>query len=548
MVNIMKKNLKAIFTIFTVLTLALGLCACQPPKATKIENPEEAMAINAAKELAIHGQAVKKGEDTDVFKKNPITVETIEINSYEDDEYGSYVRISGLKDKEIEKKINRQIKDAFYELYEDTELPKYQGIEKFKRSMEEENYKHIRSVFTYENFNAFNIYSLKVNRYDSYSNSKGSFGYGKNKNLNFNLATGELLNLKDVFEDNFEYVTFINDNIREHIINTTDLEYFEYDSNTIWFKPNFKTVAADTDFGISGYSGSIALTFDDETPYAVTSYYPEEYLIDLGELSAISKRCMSDEDIFEDSSYGIIFREKDVSKYEKDYFYEEDYDHIETKNYGKAGIYSHIFVNKEAPEEIVDIAKKFYNDKTFFTDNKGFDFYDNMKIESCWGNVNVSTSHVSHYWMLNCYRAFTGSSDTGETRENFENKKYVFDEKSDKFLEFEDVFKKDVDIKKAFVNAVLADYEQKMKNNEQMQYAYDAHDVKKLAELLYEDLDGFYIGPAWFSFSFKDKKKVVKDFMGDSCYEDRGYRLYMFVNEVAVAVDYKYFDIENLIL
>ena len=128
-------------------------------------------------EIVPDGLGIKSLDET--YQENTIKISKIYItkqNSEDSYDGSSYLQISGLKDKEVESKVNNRIKEMCLERYE-----------KIKANKE-------NNINMYCTANFANVISFRIN----YSNDNNYYTEG----INFNLVSGEELTFKDMFTNN----------------------------------------------------------------------------------------------------------------------------------------------------------------------------------------------------------------------------------------------------------------------------------------------------------------------------------------------------------
>ena len=140
-----------------------------------------------------------------------------------------YIVISGLNDERVEAKINDAILAAATELYE-RDLPPYRGIRVTVPDGGEED--QTVTVYTYVYFNESNILSVLLRK----TIRSGDYSYYVEDvlPLNFDLRTGGVISLADLFADGYDYETTISEYIRtcisenllDDLLNTGDEEYW----------------------------------------------------------------------------------------------------------------------------------------------------------------------------------------------------------------------------------------------------------------------------------------------------------------------------------
>ncbi|MDR1197017.1 MAG: hypothetical protein LBL08_01970 [Candidatus Nomurabacteria bacterium] len=139
------------------------------------------------------GMTVKSMDE--IYHSNPLrTVGTREYKEIGNTYYRSF-KISGLKNKDVENKINQEIDQAYQEL---EKLPTPKGADQTKVSC--------------DGGPGFgNILSVVCNREDYNSNDYVGSVKNRNRSLNFRLATGEHLKFADVFTAGTNYGQIITE-------------------------------------------------------------------------------------------------------------------------------------------------------------------------------------------------------------------------------------------------------------------------------------------------------------------------------------------------
>ena len=162
-------------------------------------------------------------------------------------------QIEGLLDKELEKRLNDELKEnanAIIFAYE-------QDVKQLKEEFGDETV-HMGVESNYiiktdnENILALDVYLLNI---AGSSSTKHTF-------YNLNKKTGELLSLKGLFKDGADYVTVLSDYIKNEMIrrNKEEQGMFWVDGETETFE-GFKQIKVDQNFYIND-GGSIVICFD----------------------------------------------------------------------------------------------------------------------------------------------------------------------------------------------------------------------------------------------------------------------------------------------
>lgn len=277
-----------------------------------IEEPTAAVD----KKYAVEYDEMYFTNNLEILEKTYISGDFVKKETYGDTKYyeenATYMQIDGLKDEEVEKKINQRIRDNVFEML---------AIQ--------DNHK-IKTVDTYLYANFSNILSFRISYH--FFNDKtyeDNITYG-GKYLNIDLSTGNDIKLEELFLDGVSIKNILSDCIysdqqysedfwgyEEYVFNKTGKELYEYDYNTrdeelknlglmtydeweSWFiKSNFEEKAAkimykvskgDIDFYIDQYS--ITLISDD-------TFYCDISLKNNLESLALYKRFLKDETIFD---------------------------------------------------------------------------------------------------------------------------------------------------------------------------------------------------------------------------------------------------------
>ena len=268
------------------------------------------------KKYAVEYDEMYFTNNIEISEKNYISGDFIKKETYGDTKYyeenATYMQIDGLKDEEVEKKINQRIRDEVFEMLAIQDEHKIKTVD----------------MHSYANFS--NILSLQI--YYRFFNDKtyeDNHTYGR-KYLNIDLSTGNDIKLEELFLDGVSIKNILSDCIysgqqysegwweyEQYIFNETGKEIYEYDYSTrdeelrnlglmtydeweSWFiKSNFEENAVkvmyeiskgDIDFCIDQYS--ISLISND------TFYYNINLRNNLESL-ALYKRFMKDETIFD---------------------------------------------------------------------------------------------------------------------------------------------------------------------------------------------------------------------------------------------------------
>jgi len=210
------------------------------------------------------------------FSVNGNNLTVSDIRYEENDRSGNYVQISGLADKAVEMKVNRTIRNAFFDLIDDDSIPAYRGSAILEKKYEFVGYDGFY-VYTMTGMNAENLFSVAFNQSRYYSSTGEWYTVGREVGLTFDLSTGELLKITDLFADPDEGIRYLNgkvqDVIERHETENEETGWFEegeYDDFRL--SGSFPGIREDQRFFLSE-NGSVALILDEATPWVRTNSF-----------------------------------------------------------------------------------------------------------------------------------------------------------------------------------------------------------------------------------------------------------------------------------
>lgn len=230
-----------------------------------------------------------KTEPLSYFCFNPIEVEEYTVKLENFTEEGNVidsdkiavnhksVRIEGLKNEAVQKKINKTIQDTCKELAERDVAP-YRGVKKaigsWPLKMDE------ITVYAGANFN--NILSIYFQRCMSFEDPEETntddWTYHEMISildqccLNLDLNTGEQFSLKDVFADGFDYLEFLNNRVAEAAALSFAEDEVYSPSGSLKLAAPFTGLKEDQKFYIQS-GGQLVLVLDYDTPEFVLEWY-----------------------------------------------------------------------------------------------------------------------------------------------------------------------------------------------------------------------------------------------------------------------------------
>lgn len=232
---------------------------------------------------------------------NPLTIDEVKEGDGKEFDY-TYLRISGLKDLEVQKKINDKIKSVYDQL-RIQDLPPYRGV---KIRVPDGYTVASEQIYasTLGNFN--NILSVMLEKSAVWqpagnqgnSNDKAFYETARYvsemETLNFDLNTGEEFKLADLFCDNVDPSERINHYMSGYLSESgADSEGYSPRmlSGNIKMVEAFKGLSGDQKFGV--YPFGLTLVFDYRTPQFDTQCAAATTVInysDLGNVLSFAKR------------------------------------------------------------------------------------------------------------------------------------------------------------------------------------------------------------------------------------------------------------------
>lgn len=355
------------------------------------------------------------------------------------------IQISGLRDEQVQQKINDRLEQAVIELAT-RELPPYRGIKRRTAGISPDDLK--QSVRTFVIYNESNLFSVRLERTISY---EYVFGTNDMVGLTFDLNTGEELVLSDLFADGYDYQTAIVEYVRDGVAkgwlrNAEGEDFYIYSDLFTLLKP-FDTVKKTQKFYLSAQD-TISLILDYATPEfdvegsAQILRIESKYLADKGNaMIFFEKYETGDERLYktEDENFrrrktleqtGII-QEEYWSSYnpqmmewvaEKDD--EDDEDGIGDSEPENIGFYIEVITNVENPElarkmsEMVEQSEERF--AAFFVDNEfAYEWFSRvdyqLKMRKMGNYLNVSETYYFEgeksftKYYNNVYNSLTGA-------------------------------------------------------------------------------------------------------------------------------------------
>ena len=186
-------------------------------------------------------------ELNDIFYENPITWNRVDYN-ISNEVVGTYYQISGLKNKEVENKVNEKLKKSFEQFVEDN---KEFIIREVMNAIKEEEYSYENNwtnrkidkpyVLQQEVLSSFgnviscaNYFNKNYGSLRNYSSNNDTPLNITNEFVNINLNNGSDLKFEELFTKDADFVRLIGNAYHSNIRDV--FEYYEYSDNQDWIK------------------------------------------------------------------------------------------------------------------------------------------------------------------------------------------------------------------------------------------------------------------------------------------------------------------------
>ncbi len=266
---------------------------------TKKEAYDKELTIKSLEETYdINDLIIKTYKDVD----GKVTDITDRSNSDVGNVYIEYVEIHGLKNKDVENKINKEIKETVYSLYDG-------------------NSEHRYNIYTRVAANFSNILSIDIYKYEIVQNGSSyeQVNY-KNIGLNYDLNTGDKINLEDLFISSTPIASLIAKGAYEAMawdteINFDNLESLqkntnmdnrdttEYDEKILKIINKYNELKGNVNFCIS--SSRFCITIYDLYNSSTRRSTINIYFKDCKEYITVFKKYAKGNNLYENSNIGM---------------------------------------------------------------------------------------------------------------------------------------------------------------------------------------------------------------------------------------------------
>jgi hypothetical protein len=281
----------------------LSITACS-------NNPEDFSHLFESKPDIIEpypiGKPVSTPAKITTLYENPIVIESIKEGDY------SKVRISGLKNKQVEAEINNRIDELFEKMTRYValeEIPPYHGLAS-KFDTTRKFISRSCDVYVAYNYNNILTISASVEIYDHVNNEYISFHH--EEALTLDLNTGKPIALSQLFGDDTNWKTAVNEEVNAFLTNgraddESNDSYYIFPSNVLLIKP-FGGIEDTFNYKILYHQIHLIFDYDDSEFYtadgSITIPLNMNNLVDL---FAISERFISDDYLYENEITNIVF-------------------------------------------------------------------------------------------------------------------------------------------------------------------------------------------------------------------------------------------------
>ena len=220
------------------------------------------------------------------------------------------ISISGLKDKAVQKKINDKIRSEADRLLDPSFMPQGRGIKLYEKLAVP-----TVSIFSNSYANCDNILSVALTCSRLYRIQKEIKQIMYIQPLNFDLATGELLSLADIFPEGMDVKQYLNDRLLQLIQSTDPSKEYTPADDIYYYIPHtvpaliseFKGIRDDQPFYLTD-KGELSLVLDFENSEFYMPRGTETVDISISDVYAAGMRFGGNRELYEDNTdrYHIV--------------------------------------------------------------------------------------------------------------------------------------------------------------------------------------------------------------------------------------------------
>ncbi len=431
-----------------------------------------------------------KGNPCAQCTKSSYRENNLEIQETEIEDVGSYIQISGLKNKTVQETINKRIYDAFMELSE-VDIPPYPGAKTRLALLNNSNEEISESIYANVQGNFNNIFSVTLNK--NIWTSSEPMSIGEIRTLNFDLRTGKDIFIGDMFVDSMDGVAYINEKILEEsakpeAFDEPSANYWGERSADIYFRRAFEGINPNQKYYINHYDGSLHIILDYENPEIANLCSYTDYTIDMREIHAYESRFMDEENLFEDETKRLsLFRRDGITRHKtidqwsdgRDISFYAMFSYYDDRTQRLAEQYT--FSDERLAQMKAEIESQ-------------YDTYAQAGFSELEGYVNISTNVYSYgaYTnvdiLMNYEMSYANPGDEYPTiTYTTENESYCFDAHSDTPIKLKEIFQPGCDSDSLLEETALRNLKQSIGDK----YSEDTY--RAIFREVLENLDGFSI-------------------------------------------------------
>ncbi len=521
-----KRSIKTVISI--LLALALLLCGCA--KGSKAPDAGKDAPLPVSGDPAASGSQGQQAQPSPAQPPAPETNEppyaaphstgkvyvpknSVSTQQYQeaadgpDDHYeGYYLQISGLKDKDIEARVNQRLK-AFYESVRDEE--EYPDKEDLRARLKTFSYdRHDEYISVNITANIGNILSATCNHSESFTGDDDWLSYEDVKTLNLDLNTGNEISYTDLFADDCVGPGFVQQAVdmaveegmrrQEHLDDPDaegDPDYSE--RSALYLRPGQTSghvgAAGHLKYYVSEYSGDLMVVIDQDLPQFDTGFYYDVISVPMYGIHAYDQRFYNGENIYEsDEQAYCLFSRSLIDDSEYGYSsevitYNDVELSVETSGYRFASFpdeWNDYLTLTEDQRDAMILQGKTFIDQVF-GDGWGPDYL------LATANFNNFAMRYGNFTALTRDMYFSVSYNSPDFYQNLRSRDYYSSQlyygDSTEPLELKDLFAEGVDYK-----SLLRDGIRQSIDEMEPAYGYDEARMQAWLRFVLDDITGFY--------------------------------------------------------
>lgn len=287
-----------------------------------------------------------------------------------------------------------------------------------------------------------NVLSFPVERYDRFGSAKGEVTYYQTRAVNLNVVTGEIMQLRDLFYEDTDYVSLLNEMINDWL-------FANYDQGEII---PFEGIKEDQEFYFSD-DGSLSICLYDDVCYKILSS-------DVVRITAISDAVKTD-----DSTSNRVYIMPGTGYSEEVVQYAETYT---DEYYGVKGVsekrwiccfcevpdsvYEYLSMPdflKDDPKEIATVKSIFSDCHIYFETSIQIREFGGFYCANVWRSSRIDPENIDRYTDENL-EALYSLTPSG-------NESVLFDQEGN-LIQMQDLFREDVDLTVILADRMISEW------------------------------------------------------------------------------------------